>query len=432
MGPDFNNNAIGMSGKADNFVVYNSRNGGKYGVTVGNLSDLSEMQCSVRVPNCALLAGIGLPDSPSFFPPYNSLQSCTDDGYQAAWRAMSKKQPKLNYFQRLYMLEKALTGNAPIPEEIRRIIKGKGEDFIPFPHRGVYIYPKFPHKIYPNRYDNIIRRTGRERLRGQMEPNKTRLHAEFLYQPPEDLKDDNAFLRIISKGANERNLPLIVCGDKNFTPEQLKNRRRDILTDEAGNAYLKSIEDGNFELLVMPYSQFGDAENQKQMVDSLLSKTFAQSDDAEAVIAIPYLPIPKDQKNLRYFWMQHSLVDMGMPFDRYADVKNYVIDVTSQDRVESEDLNRIHFTFIEMSLEGELRDPKLSFSYLPPNFRPHGPYAAELLAYTKLLSVGHKGRKSQKNKPGSRNPPFNIKDAIADTLKNMDSVSKIAKTNFLF
>jgi hypothetical protein len=209
--------------------------------------------------------------------------------------------------------------------------------------------------------------------------------------------DGHGQARISAKGPAERNIPLYVTFEDDLSSEELALRDVKILSEDREGEILEQIQNTEFDLCLMPYEAF-NGEDQKKMVDKTLNAALRESSYREVVFAVPYLPTPASKSGLRNFWMEHSDDNYGSPFGRYADLKEYVIDsIQGDNSVEPEDVNRVHFTFVEMGKDGKFPNDRLSLSYLPPHYRPLGQFSEYLMGISKRKRRPLKTKKTNSN-----------------------------------
>ncbi len=396
--------ATGANGKNDKYVMNNSTF--RYGVTLGNLADIAACMKGYVIPNNykGLVIGIGFPDSPVFFPEFDKRMSRDRDSAKI-YRCMRQRKPELTYFQRLYMLEKALRGDAPLGKALQKL-NDDHIGFEPVPSGKVFIVPKHPHQIYAGRYDNFCIKN----RQGQLEPRKELIQLEYLFSRESGGSDGDGRDRIKAKDASDRNIDLAVLYEHELPKDAVKARKINVFSSQQQKEISQSIEENEFELGVMPYAILNN--DQMAMIDETLDAAYTEPGRKEVVFAVPYSPVPKSESGRRKFWKRFTESDFKSPFERYEELKDH-IETLFEDN--PDELGRIHFTFVEMNRYDKFSDEKKSLSYLPPHYRPHG------------VSIDYLSELQRKRKSTTRSEPKIPIKAIPES----KTTASITSTNSL-
>ncbi len=337
--------------KKNNFVLYNStfRNG----LTLGHIVDITWCMISHVIPNGyrGLVIGIGLPDPPQFFPEKDLKRAERDPGYASTYDSIKTRLPKpedfRSYFTRMYELELVLRGQVRLAAEIDGALRRGHVDFQTLPFDKVFIVPKFPHVIYPQHYDIGFNRN----YQGRFEPPKSKIAKQYIVVREGEDEDGRANDRIKRKLTEERNIGVAGTSEKSMPKSIRRIRGKPALLPEQQKEIAERIRGAEFELGFMFNSELHLG--QKELVDETIRS--ARKKGREVVFAVPYSPLPVTWE------------EFPSPFNRYAELKDYLFKLFSNNRSE---LDSIYVTFVEM----EKYKPALSekpLSYLPPKFTPH-------------------------------------------------------------
>lgn len=337
------------------WVVYNStfRNGVKY----SHMHSIAQCMNMLVIPNdnYGLLIGIGNPDSLELetLPPFDCDLADSNPDYlfvyrNFVWQCYTPKH-KATFFQRLYQVDKALSGKLPLSQETSAILSSNWFGFKPVPFDKALVVPKPSHMVFPKRYDQ----NPDNYLAGQFEPPKGGIANQYIFVPNGDVDGDGrTSSRLRLKQAEQRNIQ-VTAFQENSMPIQVRvMRNMNILAPDENEQFESGYRNTIFDVAFLPMRPL-DLE-QAMLIGRTLSA--AAEDGHEAVFAVPYKSEPRTTE------------DFGYPFRQALGLRNFIADGF---RGHADELDNVHITYVETEDNGIFDLNEATIPYLPDNFFIH-------------------------------------------------------------
>jgi hypothetical protein len=349
-------------GKENKYIMYNST---FRKMKFAHMYDINAAMDKLVFHNDykGLVIGIGYPDPPEYFPEEMDSYRLSEEDRPDFERIVSRvPRPEefKSFFERLYLLKKALNKEIPVDMKKREKLKRLGIKRIPL--QKVYMVPKPPHLAYPHLYDL----TSVKDFQGYFEPPRKLIQQQYIMRGTH--KDRQ---RAKQKESEKRNIDIMVDDFRGHISK--RDRELLLLKKWEESRILKDLNNKAFQLYVTSFFDSSIRLENSLLKDDLKSieKMISRSanEGEECVLAVPYCKVPVDPKPNSMFWSYlrsgEKIHAMPLaPFQRYSKIKE---NVDGMFRENDPERQLVHITFMEMETDGSMNEPGKSLSYLPNN-----------------------------------------------------------------